>query len=155
MHDVSLPPSYAWQAGTAEDRGALLAWLQRTYAEVCPQQQTFGHLATTLTQYWSGGQGLIWITQNTARVACLWQAMAIDQVTGDRYPHVLLVRVVPDHRRRGLGRALMATVQAKAQQQGAGQVGLQVASQNAGALAFYTALGYQPRSLLLMKDLSR
>ncbi|NEO83610.1 MAG: GNAT family N-acetyltransferase [Spirulina sp. SIO3F2] len=130
-----------------------MQWLQRTYAEVCPEQQEFRHLAATLAQYWSGGQGLTWITQSTTRVACLWQAMAVDQITGDRYPHVLLLRVVPDHRRRGLARTLMATVQTQAQQQGYGQVGLQVASHNSAALAFYHALGYQTRSLLLMKSL--
>ncbi|NEO88722.1 MAG: GNAT family N-acetyltransferase, partial [Spirulina sp. SIO3F2] len=54
MHDPALPPGYTWQPGTEHDRAALLQWLQRTYAEVCPEQQEFRHLAATLAQYWSG-----------------------------------------------------------------------------------------------------
>src|SRR5689334_16503666 len=40
-------------------------------------------------------------------VACLWMGNAIDQIKGDRHAHIFLLYVAPEHRRRGIARALM------------------------------------------------
>ncbi|MGB0560450.1 MAG: GNAT family N-acetyltransferase [Spirulinaceae cyanobacterium] len=149
-----LPDGYGWQWGSESDRPCLEQWLVAAYAELHPEQASFVHLTQTVAQYWSGAAGLLfWITQGSERVAVVWQAMALDQVTGDRYPHVLLLRVLPTHRRRGLGTALMQAVQYQAECEGYGQVGLQTFSHNAGAIAFYQHLGYQVHSVLLTKPL--
>ncbi|MEM8640524.1 MAG: GNAT family N-acetyltransferase [Cyanobacteria bacterium P01_G01_bin.54] len=156
----TLPADYCWQPGGEGDRPCLLQWLVATYAELWPAQTTFSHLTQTVAQYWSGTAGqLLWIIQGVGapvgeRVAVVWQAIAVDQVTGDRYPHILLLRVAPAHRRRGLGTALMQAVQAQAHRQGYGQIGLQTFSRNTGAIAFYQRLGYQSHSLLLTKPLT-
>ena len=56
---------------------------------------------------------------------------------------VLSVGVHPAHRRRGIGRRLMAMVEDMARQFGAREVRLEVSTKNGGAIAFYKALGFE------------
>lgn len=57
---------------------------------------------------------------------------------------VLTIATHPDHRRQGLARALLAQFHAMAQARGASAAFLEVAADNAPALALYRAMGYQP-----------
>jgi ribosomal protein S18 acetylase RimI-like enzyme len=50
--------------------------------------------------------------------------------------------VVPEHRDRGIGRALMDAVEGEARGRGACKITLEVLSGNEGAKALYLALGY-------------
>jgi ribosomal protein S18 acetylase RimI-like enzyme len=63
--------------------------------------------------------------------------------------HVAQVVVDPQHRRQGLGRALMAAAGDAARQQGARRMTLMTASDNAPALSLYASLGFAPRGQFL------
>jgi ribosomal protein S18 acetylase RimI-like enzyme len=87
-------------------------------------------------------------------IACLWVGNAIDQVHGNRHSHIFILYVVPEHRRRGIGTALMRYVENWAIQRGDRQIGLQVFQSNKPALNLYNQLGYQTQSLWMVKFLS-
>lgn len=56
--------------------------------------------------------------------------------------HLLRIAVAPEHRRRGLARVLVQAVLARAAELGCTHVDLEVAADNAPALALYHALGF-------------
>ncbi len=87
-------------------------------------------------------------------IACLWVGNAIDQVHGNRHAHIFILYVVPEHRRLGIGRALMRYVESWAIERGDRQIGLQVFQSNKPALNLYNQLGYQTQSLWMVKFLS-
>lgn len=87
------------------------------------------------------------------RIACLWLGNSVDQVNGERHAHVFLLYVMPEHRRRGIGSALMHHAEAWARNRGDRQIGLQVFTQNQLALELYRRRGYQPLSLWMLKNL--
>ncbi|MEH2062777.1 MAG: GNAT family N-acetyltransferase [Nostoc sp.] len=87
-------------------------------------------------------------------IACLWVGNAIDQVHGNRHAHIFILYVVPEHRRRGIGRALMRYIENWAIERGDRQIGLQVFQSNKPALNLYNQLGYQTQSIWMVKFLS-
>jgi ribosomal protein S18 acetylase RimI-like enzyme len=87
-------------------------------------------------------------------IACLWVGNAIDQVHGNRHAHIFILYVLPEHRRRGIGTALMQYVENWAIQRGDRQIGLQVFQSNKPALNLYNQLGYQTQSIWMVKFLS-
>lgn len=151
--------------------------MQRTYQDIFPNED-FSHLEQTVKQYFSSDTPLWWIDflgegdqeSRGAReqgsnkeflssvphrpIACLWVGNAIDQVQGNRHAHIFILYVVPEHRRRGIGRALMRYVENWAIQRGDRQIGLQVFQSNKPALNLYNQLGYQTQSLWMVKFLS-
>jgi ribosomal protein S18 acetylase RimI-like enzyme len=86
-------------------------------------------------------------------VACLWLGNAVDQVRGDRHAHVFLLYVMPEHRRRGIGSALMCHAENWARERGDRQIGLQVFQSNPSAVSLYDKLGFQTQSLWMVKPL--
>jgi ribosomal protein S18 acetylase RimI-like enzyme len=141
--------------------------MRRTYQELFPHQD-FDHLARTVEQYFSTDTPLWWVEENSEEmgkwgdggqshtpcpIACLWVGNAIDQVQGDRHAHIFLLYVLPEHRRRGIGTALMHHVETWATQRGDRQIALQVFSSNQPALNLYQQLGYQTQSLWMIKPL--
>jgi len=152
--------------------------MQRTYQDIFPQQD-FSHLARTVEQYFSNETPLWWVeeeegvegdkriinfsspTPHTPHptlhfplpIACTWVGNAIDQVQGDRHAHIFLLYVVPEHRRRGIGTALMRYIENWARIRGDHQIGLQVFESNTAALNLYNQLGYQTQSLWMIRSL--
>lgn len=158
-----LLPGYCLRAGSGLDRALLVKFMQRTYQELFSEQD-FPHLVRTVEQYLSDSTPLWWVEATNAEsrqvlphwlqpVACLWVGTAVEQVWGDRHPHIFLLYVVPEHRRRGLGKALMRYVEDWAISQGDHQIGLQVFQSNQPALNLYHHLGYQTQSLWMVKRL--
>jgi GNAT superfamily N-acetyltransferase len=142
--------------------------MQQTYQELFPKQN-FSHLAQTVEQYFCNETPLWWVEEageageaggemtliiSSSPVACLWVGNAIDQVRGIRHAHIFLLYVVPEHRRRGIGKALMSYVENWAKTRGDCQIGLQVFESNKAALNLYNQLGYQTQSLWMVKPLS-
>ncbi|MBH8572187.1 GNAT family N-acetyltransferase [Nostocaceae cyanobacterium CENA369] len=93
------------------------------------------------------------LSASSSPVACLWVGNAIDQVQGDRHAHIFLLYVEPEHRRRGIGTALLRYLENWATQRGDRQIGLQVFQSNQAALNLYNQLGYQTQSLWMVKSL--
>jgi ribosomal protein S18 acetylase RimI-like enzyme len=160
-----LLPGYTLRAGSGLDRALLVKFMQRTYQELYPEHD-FSHLALTVEQYFSSKTPLWWVdlkdeadsafypppfTRHPSPVGCLWAGNAIDQVSGNRHAHIFLVYVVPEHRRRGIGEALVSHAEAWAKERGDHQIALQVFVQNQPALNLYQKLGYQTQSLWMLK----
>jgi ribosomal protein S18 acetylase RimI-like enzyme len=93
------------------------------------------------------------ISPSSSPIACLWVGNSIDQVRGDRHAHIFLLYVAREHRRRGIGKALMQYVENWAFIRGDRQIGLQVFKSNQPALNLYNQLGYQTQSLWMVKSL--
>jgi ribosomal protein S18 acetylase RimI-like enzyme len=148
---------YQLIAGNTFDIATLLRFLQITYQELYPQHQDYQHLQATVNRYFSAQTPLWFVTaadrERNSEIACLWLGIAIDQVTGIRHPNIFLVYVDPIYRRQGIGRALMEHAQAWAKAQGYTQIGLQVFTTNQPAIDLYQQLGYQSRSISMMREL--
>ncbi len=149
-------PGYTLRSGTGLDRALLVKFLQRTYQELYPEQD-FSHLAQTVEQYFSSKTPVWWVEVDsgvaTAPVGCLWMGNAIDQVSGARHAHIFMLYVAPEHRRRGIGGALVRHAEAWAKERGDRQIGLQVFVANQPALNLYRKLGYETQSLWMLKSL--
>lgn len=155
-----LLPGYQLQSGSGRDRALLLRFLSLSYQELFPEIEDFSHLAQTIERYFSPQTPLWWVTEEgseeesyAARIACLWLGTAIDQVRGDRYAHIFLLYVRPEHRRRGIASALMRRAHNFAKARGDRQISLQVFQSNDAAIHLYQNLGYQTQSLLMFKNL--
>ncbi len=145
---------YQLITGNGSDVAALLKFLQVTYQELYPQQQNYQHLQSTVDRYLSLETPLWFVTTaSSVKIACLWLGIAIDQVNGVRHPNILLIYVDPVYRRQGIGRALMSHAQTWATDRGYTQIGLQVFTANQPAIELYQQLGYQPRSISMMREL--
>ena len=151
-------PGYHLRQGSRLDRALLLKFVYRTYREQFPEQE-LGHLTATVEQYFSPQTPLWWVDEfdpdpSPARqVACLWLGNAIDLADGQRTAHVFLLYVAPEHRKRGIGSALMVHAELWATGRGDRKISLQVFTNNQPALNLYQKLGYQPQSLLMQKIL--
>lgn len=161
-----LPPNYHPRQGSGVDRTLLLKFMQAAYQELFPNQRSFSHLAKTVDQYLYKETPLWWVEflsngqerepiHPSRPVAVLWMGNVIDQVQGDRYAHIFILYVLPEHRRRGIGTALMRCAESWARARGDRQIGLQVYQNNKAALALYQHLGYQSESLWMAKPLHR
>lgn len=154
MSDVLLP-GYQLRNGSGIDRALLVKFMRLTYQELFPNQN-FSHLAETVEQYFSKDTPLWWVERSldtNQLVACLWLGNAIDQVSGDRHAHIFLLYVLPEHRRRGIAKALMNHAEDWARARGDRQMGLQVFQINQPALNLYQQLGYQTQSIWMLKPL--
>ncbi|GCL41505.1 GNAT family N-acetyltransferase [Dolichospermum planctonicum] len=156
---MNLLPGYAIEQGSTVDQALLVKFMERTYQEQFPNQN-FSHLTRTVEQYLSRDTPLWWVydeqeTKNhhQSPIGCLWVGNAIDQVSGDRHPHIFLLYVMPEYRHRGIGKALMNYIENWAKQRGYRQIGLQVFQTNTPALDLYHQLGYQEQSLWMVKSL--
>jgi ribosomal protein S18 acetylase RimI-like enzyme len=153
---------YECRSGSPLDRAILVQTIQRTYAELFPGCPV-AHLAQTVEQYLSRDTPIWWVqaphqeapmaSGRPEVIGCLWMGNAIDQVNADRQAHIFLLYVAPNHRRRGLGSALMQQAEAWARARGDRKIGLQVFAHNAAAIALYQSLGYGVQSLTLEKKL--
>ncbi len=69
------------------------------------------------------------------------------------YAYVSDLVVLPEYRRRGLGRALLQTAQDYAIRQGATILRLFVMAKNVGAKTLYESFGFEERIIAMWKDL--
>ncbi len=176
---AELIPGYWLRSGSLLDRAKLLKFLHRTYGELYPDRE-LGHLAQTVEQYFSKQTPVWWVecqkngsekekilpvlpsqylnpkspAQNlNSVVGCLWLGNAIDQATGSRHSHIFLLYIAPEHRRKGLGAALVIHAENWARLRGDRQIGLQVFLSNQPAMNLYQKLGYQSHSVWMIKSL--
>ncbi|MEM1426604.1 MAG: N-acetyltransferase [Cyanobacteria bacterium P01_H01_bin.130] len=165
-----LLPGYDLQVGSSLERSRLLRWLTRTYQELFPHLTDFSHLDHQVSHHLSRETPLWWVvpqgemgaeslnrlpspSRAIAPVAGLWWGWGVDQADGQSIPHVFWLHVLPDYRRRGIGRSLLKRLEGEAQSAGATGISLQVYGHNAGAIALYKSLGYDPQVILMRKSL--
>ncbi|HKZ63435.1 MAG TPA: N-acetyltransferase [Thermoplasmata archaeon] len=90
---------------------------------------------------------LLWILKNPRASTYVYEngglIGAVILLTEPRRMRVISVGVHPRHRRRGVGRDLMAAAEDVARRLRADEVRLEVNTSNAGAIAFYRELGYE------------
>ncbi len=138
------------------ETATLLKFLQLTYQELYPYQQHYQHLQLTVDRYLSNETPLWFVTtavgNDPIKIGCLWLGIAIDQVNGLRHPNIFTIYVDPNHRRQGIGKALVGHAEAWAKNQGYTQMGLQVFTTNQPAIELYQQLGYQARSISMMRE---
>ncbi len=154
-------PGYDLVSGSTLDQATLVKFMQRAYREFSAPDST-AHLAQTVQQYLSSKTPLWWVVPSenvaqsvaSAAVACLWVGTAIDQLNGDQHAYILLLYVMPEHRRRGIATRLMRHAESWAAARGDRQIGLQVFQHNVPALRLYETLGYQVQSLWMVKPLT-
>ncbi|MBW4578615.1 MAG: GNAT family N-acetyltransferase [Tildeniella nuda ZEHNDER 1965/U140] len=163
-----MPDGYQLRVGSGLDRALLVKFMQRTYQEMEGAGE-YAHLAQTVEHYLSSETPLWWVSLSTddrsgslpnvplrrlpQPIACLWLGSAIDQLHGDRHAHIFLLYVLPEHRRKGIGKALMLHAEAWAKARGDRQIGLQVFQSNQAALSLYDRLGFRTQSLWMVKSL--
>ena len=158
---ILLPPGYQLRSGSSLDRAMLVKFMQKTYQEFYPERD-FSHLAQTVEQYLSKDTPLWWVEfldseagslQSSKAIASLWLGNAVDQLKGSRHTHIFLLYVAPEHRRKGIGTALMHHAEDWARARSDRQISLQVFLSNQPAVNLYQQLGYQTESLLMVKSL--
>lgn len=146
---------YTPPQGERSDRALLLEFLKRTYQNLYPDQD-FAHLRRTVKQYFSTDTPIWWISPSAhpeTPIAGLWLGNSVDQISGDRHAYILMLFVDPQHRRQGIGTALMQIAEAWAANRGDRQLGLQVFVENQPALELYEKLGFQPQALWMVKPI--
>lgn len=130
--------------------------MQCTYRELFLDRE-FSQLESTIDRFFSPETPLIWVQKSDESgwnpIAGLWLGSAIDQGTGDRQAHILLLYVMPDHRRKGIGAALVRYAETWAKLRGDRHIGLQVFETNLPALGLYRALGYETQSRWMTKSI--
>lgn len=148
-----LPLGYNLHRGDWGDRSLLRKFLQLTYRELFPDLQDFSPLGETVAMMFSNATPLWWVDAPTEKsIACLWLGTALDQSLGERYSQILLLYVAPEHRRLGVGKALLQKAETWAKEKGDRQIGLQVFVDNHQAINLYRNLGYETQSLLMIKS---
>ena len=97
--------------------------------------------AFTHDRPWSEAEFAVLLAAPGAILVHRDRAMALGRVTLDEC-EVLTVATDPAHRRTGLGRAVIATLLSAACRAGAERAFLEVAADNAAAIALYRATGF-------------
>jgi ribosomal-protein-alanine N-acetyltransferase len=85
------------------------------------------------------GDIYVWVVEEGGELAGMVAARAAG---GEA--EVLNVAVLPNYRRRGLGRSLLQVAIAELRAAGAGPIFLEVRESNSAACAFYSSLGFSP-----------
>lgn len=162
MADAFPIERYRLEAGSSLQRARLVKFMQRAYQDMNGgKAETGAHLADTVQRHLSPASQLWWLIDNKATalpaglpgihsslepVGCLWMGEAIDQRTGGKQAYVFLLYVAPNHRQKGLGKALMNHARKWAKQAGYSQISLQVFEDNEAAMNLYTQLGYESQA---------
>lgn len=128
--------------------------MQNTYTELFPGKD-FPQLESAITRFFCSETPLLWVQpaedSDWNPIAGLWLGSAIEQGTGEREAHILLLYVMPEHRRKGIGAALVRYAETWAKARGDRQIGLQVFETNLPAMTLYQTLGYGTQSRWMTK----
>ena len=106
------------------------------------------------TRLLNGDEKTIFVAESDGEIAGMvevWLAAepSPHSMMRPRRTAMLGIAVDAAHRRRGIGSALMAEAAAWAKRQGVEEIVLDMLLANAGAIAFYRALGYEEHGVLL------
>ena len=143
---------------TKSIRPLLIEYMQLTYQEVYPDREDFDNLQETVNSYFSSSTP-VWLVKKTSdgienpTVGCLWMGTTRDRAIVSRAAQIFLLFVDPEHRRRGIGKAMMQVAEDWAVARGDCQIGLQVFPNNQAALNLYRDRGYITQFFTMSKSL--
>lgn len=100
-----------------------------------------------------GNQVVVAEDESGARVGLLWFGLNRNLITGEDEAWVYNVTVVPEHRRKGIGKRLIEHAEELARKGGFAILGLMVSSHNTAARALYEHLSFEATNLLMRKRL--
>lgn len=122
---------------TPADLEAVIALWHRVFPEYNDPRYPQRDPRTNILRKLAFGDGLFWLGHHGHRVVGTVMA-GYDGHRGWIYS----LGVDPDHRRGGLGRALVAHAETELRTRGCPKINLQVLDTNTGALNFWRSLGY-------------
>lgn len=154
---------YRLRAATAADEPFIRRLVLETSWEFLPEDvrgrltrsEITAALEATHAALRGGEAGRLVIAEDAAgnRAGLLWVGASRNLVTGEDELWIYHLGVVPEHRRRGLGRYLLAHAEQLAREAGYPAVTLMVAEGNEPARQLYASEGFRPAAAVLRKPL--
>ncbi len=120
----------------SSDAQRLIAALDAGLAELYPPEQRFG--PNLKAQHLEDGRGTFLVARHDSRAVGCGAIRLLDARTAE----VKRMYVEPDQRGKGVGRALLARLEASARQFGARRLVLETGSHSPDALALYRRAGF-------------
>ncbi|MCZ7572391.1 MAG: GNAT family N-acetyltransferase [Ardenticatenaceae bacterium] len=114
-----------------------------------------GQIRRLIDRLLAGGESTFLVAEDAdgRNVGHVWLGETTEAFSGERRGYIYDLYVVPEARRRGVARALMAAAEDLARRRGYREIGLTVATHNDAARHLYESLGYLPERLLLTRPL--
>ena len=134
MHDLSL--SISAEPFDSDEARRLVAALDATLTELYPPEQRFG--PNLKTEHLEDGRGTFVVARNADRAVGCGAIRLVDPTTAE----AKRMYVEPDYRGRGIGRAVLASLEAAARQLGAQRLVLETGVHQAAALTLYRRAGF-------------
>lgn len=127
-------------------------------ADLAPGTQIIDKHFADIVQFARDTEGLILLAEDNAQAVgyvCLYGRITPGEQDELPAPYSFMAElyVLPEYQRQGIGRELVARAEAHARELGACKIELKVLAPNTPAQAFYTALDYAPRIIVMQKKL--
>jgi len=135
-HNRGLSLSIGPEPFASSDAQRLIAALDAGLAELYPPEQRFG--PNLKAQHLEDGRGTFLVARDDSRAIGCGAIRLLDQTTAE----VKRMYVEPDQRGKGVGRALLARLEASARQFGARRLVLETGTHSPDALALYRRAGF-------------
>ena len=135
-HNRGLSISISAEAFESPDAHRLIAALDAGLAELYPPEQRFG--PNLRAQHLESGRGTFLVARDDGRAVGCGAVRLLDQATAE----VKRMYVEPDQRGKGVGRAVLAGLEAAARRLGARRLVLETGTQSPDALALYRRGGF-------------
>jgi putative acetyltransferase len=136
MRDRS--PSVAAEPFDSSDARRLIAALDAGLAELYPPEQRFG--PNLQAQHLEGGRGTFLVARDDGRAVGCGAIRVLDPTTAE----AKRMYVEPGQRGKGVGRAVLAGLEAAAKQLGVRRLVLETGIYQDAALSFYRRAGFTP-----------
>ena len=124
------------EAFESPDARRLIAALDAGLAELYPPEQRFG--PNLKAQHLEDGRGTFLVARHDGRAVACGAVRMLDASRGE----IKRMYVEPDQRGKGVGRAVLARLEAAARQLGARRLVLETGSHSPDALALYRRAGF-------------
>jgi putative acetyltransferase len=134
MRHLSL--SIAAEPFDSDDARRLIAALDAGLAELYPPEQRFG--PNLKAQHLEGGRGTFLVARDDGRAVGCGAIRVLDSTTAE----AKRMYVEPGQRGKGVGRAVLAGLEAAAKQLGVGRLVLETGIYQDAALSFYRRAGF-------------
>jgi len=134
MHDLTL--SIAAEPFDSEDARRLIAALDAGLAELYPPEQRFG--PNLKAQHLEGGRGTFLVARDDGRAVGCGAIRLLDPTTAE----AKRMYVEPNQRRKGVGSAVLANLEAAAKRVGVQRLVLETGIYQEAALSLYRRAGF-------------